>query len=130
MEKVNYKFEQLQKASARLDEALAMELPNPLIKSDAVIQRFEFTTELFWKFLKELLKFHRVDFTSTPRDVIRTAKSSGFLSEDDRWVSLIEDRNITSHTYNDEQAMIIYNKIKDEYSGMFREFIEDYARTR
>ena len=128
MEKVRYKFEQLQNAAARLDEALA--LPDSPIKTDAVIQRFEFTTELFWKFLKILLEYDRVNFTPSPRETIRAAKTSGYLPSDDLWMQLIDDRNIASHTYNDTKAQEVYNNIKNNYTAMFREFINDYARTR
>jgi nucleotidyltransferase substrate binding protein (TIGR01987 family) len=131
MEKVNYKFEQLENASARLVEALKRwdSEPGDLVVQDSAIQRFEFTTELFWKFLKELLDFQGHAVTASPRDVIRVAKSAGVLPSDDRWIKLIEDRNLTSHTYNDEQASEIFNRIKEEYAEMFREFIKNYAGT-
>jgi nucleotidyltransferase substrate binding protein (TIGR01987 family) len=130
MDKVNYKFEQLQNASTRLDEALSLEFPTPETKTDAVIQRFEFTTELFWKFLKALLEFHKVEASQFPIEVIRTAKEKGILPADDRWALLIRDRNLTSHTYDDAKASEIYNNIKNEYAAMFRNFINDYTRTR
>jgi nucleotidyltransferase substrate binding protein (TIGR01987 family) len=129
MEKVNYKFEQLEKASARLDEALLLEFPTPETKADSVIRRFEFTTELFWKFLKALLDFQGHEVVASPREVIRTAKSAGVIQSDDVWIELIEDRNMTSHTYDDKKAVEIYDRIRDKYAKMFREFIENYART-
>ncbi|MCL2002253.1 nucleotidyltransferase substrate binding protein [Candidatus Saccharibacteria bacterium] len=128
MEKVNYKFEQLRSASARLDEALLM--PDSAIKVDAVIQRFEFTTELFWKFLKELLESNKVEAGHFPLDVIRAAKERAILAADEKWADLIRDRNLTSHTYNEEKAQEIYSNIKDKHAAMFREFINDYNRTR
>jgi nucleotidyltransferase substrate binding protein (TIGR01987 family) len=130
MEKVNYKFEQLRNASARLDEALARwhEEPGDLVVQDSVIQRFEFTTELFWKFLKILLESKGHEVVASPLEVIRVAKTAGILEASDKWAELIHDRNLTSHTYDDEQATEIFNKIKDEYAAMFRDFIENYAR--
>jgi len=129
MEKVNYKFEQFRKASDRLNEALVLEFPTPETKSDSVIQRFEFTTELFWKFLKELLEFRGHGVIPSPMEVIRTAKSANILKADDRWAELIQDRNITSHTYDDVQAMSIYVKIRDIYASMFKQFIGDYEKS-
>jgi len=128
MEKVNYKYEQLQNAYGRLAEALSLDFPTPATKADSVIQRFEFTTELFWKFLKALLDFKGVIVNASPVDVIRAAKAAGLLAADDKWITLVHDRNITSHTYDDAQAMAIYEKIKDLYANMFKQFIESYER--
>jgi len=77
MEKVEYKFEQLRNAYVKLEEALALEFPTPSTKADAVIQRFEFTAELFWKFLKSLLEFKGAIVDAAPVDVIRAAKEAG-----------------------------------------------------
>ena len=129
MEKVNYKFEQLQNAFARLEEALSLDFPTPATKADSVIQRFEFTSELFWKFLKTLLEFKGVIVIAAPVDVIRAAKAAGVLTSDDQWIALIRDRNITSHTYDDAQAMAIYDRIKNNYAIMFKQFIEEYAES-
>ncbi len=126
MEKLNYKFDQLKSASTRLDEALVFETSDQSIKADSVIQRFEFTTELFWKFLKALLEFKGQEVSSTPVDVVRAAKSSGILEADDEWIKLIRDRNLTSHIYDEAQAAAIYARIEGTYAAMFKEFVEAY----
>ncbi len=130
MEKINYKFSQLQQASRRLDEALALDFPTPDTKADSVIQRFEFTAELFWKFLKAVLDFKGVEVNAAPIDVVRAAKAVGFIAADETWIDLIRDRNLTSHTYDEAQAQEIYQRIRDRYAGMFREFIEQYGQNR
>jgi len=127
MEKVNYKFEQLQNSSARLEEALSLDFPTPSTKVDSVIQRFEFTTELFWKFLKALLEYKGVTVNAAPIDVIRAAKAAGILSADEQWIAIICDHGITSHIYDEARAMTIYENIKNTYAAMFKQFIEDYA---
>ena len=129
MEKVEYKFKQLQNAFTRLEEALSLEFPTPSTKVDSVIQRFEFTTELFWKFLKALLEYKGVTVNAAPIDVIRAAKVAGVLPADDQWIALVRDRNITSHTYDDAQAMAIYERVKNIYTAMFKKFIGDYAES-
>jgi len=132
MEKVDYKFRQLQSAYERLEEVASIKFPASEIGADSIvidsaIQRFEFTTELFWKFLKTLLEYKGIAVNATPVDVIRAAKTAGILTADDQWIALIRDRNITSHVYDDAQATVIYNKVKDTYVSMFKQFIEDYA---
>jgi len=127
-EKVKYKFEQLHKVSARLNEALLLEFPSPETKADCCIQRFEFTTELFWRFLKVLLEFKGISVNASPVDVIREAKAAGILDADERWIALVRDRTLTSHTYDDAQAKVIYDRIRDTYANMFKVFIEHYER--
>ena len=108
---------------------MALEFPTPETKADSVIQRFEFTTELFWKFLKALLDFKGVTVNASPVDVLRAAKLAGLLAADDQWIALVHDRNLTSHTYDEAQAMAIYEKIGSTYAGMFKQFIEEYAKS-
>jgi nucleotidyltransferase substrate binding protein (TIGR01987 family) len=129
MDKVNYKFEQLRNAFGKLEEALSLDFPTPETKADSVIQRFEFTTELFWKFLKALLEHKGVIANATPVDVIRAAKTAGILAADDQWIALIRDRNITGHTYDEAQAIAIYDRVKNTYVAMFKQFIESYAKS-
>ena len=50
MEEVKYSLEKLKKAFKRLDEAVK-EASDELDR-DGVIQRFEFTFEMFWKTVK------------------------------------------------------------------------------
>ena len=128
MEKVDYKFQQLRHATERLEEALSLEFPTPETKADSVIQRFEFTTELFWKFLKALLEYKGIQVNAAPIDVIMAAKTAGMLTADDRWIAAVRDRNMTSHTYDDEKAMEIYGRIRDVYVSMFKQFVEKYER--
>lgn len=52
MEEKSNSFKALSDALDRLEEGLAFDDSNDL-KSDAVIQRFEFSIELFWKVLKK-----------------------------------------------------------------------------
>ena len=129
MEKIDYKFGQLKSAALRLQEALALDFPTAETKSDAVIQRFEFTTELFWKFLKVLLEDKGVVVNAAPIDVIRAAKTASVLAADEQWIALVRDRNISSHTYDEAQAKVIYERVRDTYAEMFQQFIDGYENS-
>jgi nucleotidyltransferase substrate binding protein (TIGR01987 family) len=43
------------------------------------------------------------------------------LENGEVWLSMLQDRNLSSHTYSQERAMEIYNRVKDIY---FEEFIQ------
>lgn len=110
------RLDQFARALRRLEEAL--ELPKDPIIQDACIQRFEFTFETAWKAIQEDALREGVDCMS-PRDCLRVAFRLGVLSEDEpRWLKMVEDRNRTSHTYDEEVAAEIYESLST-YSLLF-----------
>lgn len=98
------------KANERLKEALAEE-PTDLNK-DATIQRFEFTFELAWKLMQEILKEERIDVYGV-KSVFRESARLGLVEGPVVWFDFLESRNLTAHTYDQDEAREIYEKIKD-----------------
>ena len=117
------KFENFQKALNKLAKILNT---NEEIeyRIDAIIKRFEFTYELSWKFLKAFLEYKGI-LAKTPRDCFREAFAAGIIDDSEAWINMIEDRNITSHTYEEDSANEIYQKIEDIYFEKFKE-VENY----
>jgi nucleotidyltransferase substrate binding protein (TIGR01987 family) len=89
-------------ALARLDEALAR--PEDPIVRDASIQRFEFTFEMAWKAVQAQAMAEGIECVS-PRDCFRTGFRLGLVDNDARWMAMIEDRNRTTHTYDEKAAI-------------------------
>jgi nucleotidyltransferase substrate binding protein (TIGR01987 family) len=81
----------------RVGEALAVPADRPLAV-DGTIQRVEFTFELFWKTVRRLLAQQGVE-TNSPKAVLQHAYRLGWLDDEQRWLKLLEDRDLTSHTY-------------------------------
>ncbi len=79
---------------------------------DSAIQRFEFTFEIFWKSLKYFLDKEGI-ICRSPRSCIREFFTAGYLSEDEVRVlfQMIEDRNLTVHTYIEELAEEIFSHL-------------------
>ena len=90
-------------------------VPYSAIVRDATIQRFEYTFEIFWKLLKEYLYVHEGIECNSQKSCFREALSVGILSEERTILCLemTDDRNLTSHTYVEEVAGSIYEKIRD-----------------
>ena len=84
---------------------------------DATIQRFEFTIELFWKLLKKILLSKGVS-TQYPRDVLQEAYAGNLIDDEQVWLNMMNDRNQTSHSYDEELANQIYERIKT-YTPIF-----------
>ena len=79
---------------------------------DALIQRFEFTYELAWKLIKAWLEYNGIE-ARTPRDCFREAFAVDLIQEGEGWMDMLVDRNLTSHTYDEEDAKNIGKNIEE-----------------
>lgn len=112
------KLSQFNQALLRLKEAYEKTLNKKYSDEysffrDSTIQRFEFTVEIFWKTLKEFLREMEGIVCSSPKNCIREFFSLGYLSEEEarKLLEMIDYRNLTSHTYHEEVAEEIFNKL-------------------
>jgi len=113
MERLELKYQDAQKALNTLKEILNE--PFSVIVRDASIQRFEYTFEAFWKFIKGYLKEKEGIVANSPKACFREIFSLGFCSEEEtvQLQDMTDKRNDTSHTYKEEVAQSIYNNIKN-----------------
>lgn len=113
--------QQFAQALERLREALA--LPYSEVVRDGVIQRFEFTFELLWKTLQIYLQ-HLGYEANSPRRVLREAFEAGIIvsdAEGDGWMAMLDDRNLTSHTYDEALAEAVYQRIANRHIHLLEE---------
>jgi len=112
---IRLKREQTERALASLLELVPqyLESKENIILRDAMIQRFEYSTEAFWKFLKAYLLTEHNLSANSPRDVIRTGLKAKLFSEEisKELLQMLDDRNLTSHTYVEELAESIAGRI-------------------
>lgn len=116
MEDVRYlqRFENFEKSFILLRDGICIENPT-LVEKAGVIQFFETTFELSWKLMKDYLTFLGYDVKS-PRDAIKTSFSIELIKDGNLWLDALMDRNLTTHTYDEDIANEIYEKIKSDYS--------------
>lgn len=115
------------KAFVQLENAVSIARERKLspLEEQGMIQAFEYTHELAWKTLKDFLESkggHSQMYGS--KDVTRTAFSLGLIEDGEIWMSMIESRNQTSHTYNEESASEIINDIQTYYFDQFQKIKE------
>ena len=124
MSKSNKK-ENFEKALKRLKEAVIKYNTNKSddIVRDGLIQRFEFTYELSWKAAKEKLEEIGISEINSPRAVFKEAFSQNIVSNEEIWLLIIKDRNLTSHTYKEELANEIANRITTFYEKEFESLL-------
>lgn len=114
-------LENLEKAVTALEKVLAksndVEFMNSLdeiarnaIKS-GVIQHFEFTYELCWKYMKRWIEMN-VSTTAadgvTRRELFRQAAEQGLIVDVEQWMRHHDARNRMSHTYDPATAELVY----------------------
>lgn len=119
----NDNLNQLNKAISRFEEAINAPITkeNEEFMWNATIQRFEFTIELFWKTLKKILRFEKME-TSTPRDVIANAYRFSLIDDEDLWLNMLDDRNLSSHIYSESDAKKMYDRIKKYCPALRNQF--------
>ena len=81
---------------------------------DSAVQRFEFTVEIFWKCIKTYLREIEGIECRSPKSCIREFFSAGYLNEEETilLLKMIDDRNLTSHTYREEVAERLFSKLE------------------
>ena len=112
---IQLKKEQTERALASLQELVPQYLENKenIILRDAMIQRFEYSTEAFWKYLKAFLSIEHNLSANSPREVIRMGLNAKLYGEEisKELLQMLDDRNLTSHTYVEELAETIAGRI-------------------
>lgn len=116
MTKLENKYTAFNTALTRLREAIDLyeQQDNPVLL-DGTIQRFEFCVELGWKMLKEYLEYEKIGEFNSPRSVIKECFQIGLIENAEQWLDMLDDRNLTSHTYDEEIAKEIYRNIITKY---------------
>lgn len=112
MEGLQERFALAARALSKLHE-LAAKNEITEVERDALIKRFEFSFELLWKCAKAYLyEIEGIDAAS-PKKVIRASREAGLLDEEETRQALlmVDDRNLTTHTYDEEFADDLAHRI-------------------
>jgi len=103
----------------------ALKIQNADIYQKAgMIQFFEMCFELAWNTLKDFLEDEGFKDIKSPRAAIKKAFEIDLIKNGHIWLKLLEDRNLTSHIYDDEIVEIIEKSIRNEYFNILNEFYE------
>lgn len=108
------RFDNLDKSYSTFNRILEIQSPNEAERM-GLIQAFEIVFELSWKTLKDYLFEHGYDLKS-PRDVLKQAFQNEIIIDGHTWLVALESRNETTHTYDNDLAVILDTKIRDIYA--------------
>lgn len=120
------RFSNFSSSLKNLDAALSISSPD-IIQRAGMIQFFEMCFELSWNVLKDYLEAQGFTEIKSPRAAIKKAFEIGILSDASVWLKGLEDRNLTSHIYNQQVAKEIEALVSGIYAPLFHG-LEDTLR--
>ena len=115
------RFFNFNKALAQLEGAVSLSQQRELsqLEKQGVIQVFEFTHELAWNVLKDYLEDQGEQNIRGSKDATRAAFKVALISDGEMWMSMIQSRNISSHTYDEDTAESLFIAIVNDYYPLF-----------
>jgi nucleotidyltransferase substrate binding protein (TIGR01987 family) len=119
------RFHHFEKAFLLLQDAVSIEKPS-VVERAGLIQFFEMAFELAWKLLKDYEEAEGFTVKS-PRDAIKQAFQAEIISEGHDWLDALEDRNLTTHTYNEETAIDVEQKVRLKYFPRLQQLHHDFG---
>lgn len=122
------RFNNFLKAYQNLADAAELSRTRKLsvLEQQGLIQSFEFTHELAWNVLKDYLEEKGIIGLIGSKDATRTAFKNGLIEQGAAWMKMIEDRNLTTHTYNPDVAEQVGEEIVSRFYPAFRSFSEKF----
>ncbi|PCJ16488.1 MAG: nucleotidyltransferase [Candidatus Cloacimonadota bacterium] len=112
------RFQNFKKSFAQLERFLDRTELNEL-EEQGLIQSFEYNHELAWKVQKDFLEAQGVLELYGSKNVAREAFKVGLINNADIWLKMIEARNLSSHTYNEETKNKILKSIIEDFFEAF-----------
>jgi len=113
-----------QKTLQQLKKFTQMPIQNDRDKA-GVIQAFEFTFEQCWKAIQKKAGHEGVEIAS-PKKAFTFAFQNSWIekSKENLWLEMLEDRNMTSHTYKEDVANEVLERIVKNYLPAFQSLLE------
>jgi nucleotidyltransferase substrate binding protein (TIGR01987 family) len=107
------RFSNFELAFLLLQEGLTVEYPSVLERA-GIIQFFELAFELAWKLLKDYEEAEGI-LVKSPREAIKQGFQMGIIDRGQDWIEALQDRNLTTHTYNEKTAIAVEASIRHRY---------------
>jgi nucleotidyltransferase substrate binding protein (TIGR01987 family) len=94
----------------------------------SVVKAFELTFELAWNVMKDYLTGMGITGIIGSKGAVRQAFKDGLISNGPLWMDMIDDRNLATHTYNEETAELLVQKILTQYASELESFAETMGK--
>jgi nucleotidyltransferase substrate binding protein (TIGR01987 family) len=100
------------------------------LEIEGFVQRFEYTFELAWKVLQDLLIYKGYEFMLGPNGTMKMAFEDGLISDHDGWRKMAKSRNTLSHVYDEEEVLPIVQLIFTNYAPMLKALDESLGKLK
>lgn len=126
------RFNNFEKAFSQLSDAVELAAERDLtdLEKQGLIQAFEYTHELAWNTLKDFLEHRGVQKMYGSKDASREAFSAGLIEDGEAWMEMINSRNQTTHTYDEETVAQIVNAVLNSYYFEFEALLGKLAKLK
>ncbi|WP_310626671.1 HI0074 family nucleotidyltransferase substrate-binding subunit [Limnohabitans sp.] len=114
--------EQYRKALTRLHEVVALNETD--VVRDSLIQRFDFTYELAWKSMFYWMKDQGEQVPEMQKPILQAAFRCGLILDPQLWEDIKEQRDETSHTYNEDKAVFVSAYVRTQAMPAFDAWLE------
>jgi nucleotidyltransferase substrate binding protein (TIGR01987 family) len=110
------RFDNLERALKQLAAAIDAHqtMPENELMVIAMIKAYAFCFELGWKTLKDLLAWNGID-ARLPREVLKQAFAAGLIENGQRWIDMLEERNLLVHPYDQARALLAAERISQHF---------------
>lgn len=98
------------------------------LEKEGLVQRFEYTFELSWKVLQDLLIYKGYEFMLGPTGTLKMAFEDGLITDHDRWRRMAKSRNTLSHVYDEAEVLPIVRLIYSDYAPLLKQLDVDLQK--
>ncbi len=117
------RFQNFERSLKYLEQALNISNPD-IIQKAGLIQFFEMSFELAWNVIKDYLEEQGFIEIRSPRSALKKAFETGLILDGHSWMQLLEDRNITSHAYDEATVDMIERLIHQKYYPLLKQLYD------
>ena len=120
------RFVNFEKAFKLLERTKHIENPSEAEKG-GLIQFYEVSFELSWKIMKDYLESEGY-IVKSPKQAIKQAFQIDLITDGELWISALDDRDLTSHTYDKNTTNAIIEKINNKYFNIIEKLYEFFKK--
>ena len=123
-----YRLDAYRRACGQLAQAVATARARDLseLERGGVVQAFEFTIELGWKLLKDVLQANGLSISPVlPTNVVRAAFEAEIIEDGDAWMAAVKLRNKLSHVYSEEVVVAAVPQIVDRFGPVLVKSVDE-----
>ncbi len=94
------------------------------LEVEGLVQRFEYTFELAWKVLQDLLILGGFQFMPGPNGVIKTAFEAGYIIDHDGWRAMLKSRNVFTRVYDENEILATVKLVYSDFAPLLKKLDE------